>query len=147
MKVRTAIKTVSNSLAVIAGVWLMLAWIPVTRGPVLAISEFAWGDILPVFPAGDCRIRNSDLASRKQGSTVVLGEIVGAGQFGKHVWAVTPDGAILDQVCPPSLKGCSPRVAYAVVDSNNQISSFDGAERGRVMIGYEMTRRMLRAWL
>jgi len=146
--VKTVIKTISNTLAVLAGVWMILTWIPLSRGPVLAISEFAWGGTLPIFPAGDCRIRNSDLASSEHGSTVVLGEIVGAGQFGKHVWAVSPDGRILDHTCPPEKKGCAPRVAFAVINSDGEISSFDGAKSATlVMAGYEMSRRVLRAWL
>lgn len=144
MGIRRIGKLMSNTAAAAIAVWLLLALVPGTRGPVLALSELAWGGTLPIFPTANCRIVNSDLASRVDGSVVVLGEIVGAGKFNKHVWAVAPDGKILDEACPVTLKGCSTRLVYAVV-SESEI--FRSSDAGRTMIGYELTRRMVRSWL
>lgn len=122
--------------------WLAVASVPSVRGGLIAATEYLVGG--PVFFGGDCRIKNSDLTN-KAGGTVYLGEVgEGGGRYSKHVWGVNHKGEIIDEVCPPSTKGCSPRRVFATVDFDGKVEVKDPV--AKVMIDYETTRRALRAW-
>ena len=74
---------------------------------------------------GNCRIRNSQEAFKREGSKIVFGEISIHDKRGNaieiaHLWALGPKGGVVDLTCPPRV----PRRIFAIVDASTLTLEF-----------------------